>query len=357
MNERKVLFVDDEVKVLNSLRRGLIGEEYKCFFAKSSEEALKVMEEHRISVIVTDMKMPGMNGLQLLKIVEEKYPDTVKIVLTGYAQLPQILATINQVDVFKFITKPWKLEDEFTHIIRQAIDYYNLKEERKLLKERLEKRNALYQNILKSTEDKLENIRDDLKNVKIINGKTLNFITEKIEDLEWLDPSDKQIFKTIINELMDLFNNYINILPNSQESFKLGKLLDNLHNYLASQKIEEKVKITCKVDLSTRVTGSYKLIYFILIQLMKNVINRYEETSIEVYLDKKIIENFNRIIIKMNIAINGNKETSSSDNKIFRNINQILKQITERKNCNMEFMDEGKNIMIEILTDFNCDIR
>jgi DNA-binding NtrC family response regulator len=75
--EEAVLFVDDEVNILNSLRRGLIDVDYKCFFASSGKEALEIMKENLISVIVTDMRMPEMDGLTLLKEVKEKYPMTV----------------------------------------------------------------------------------------------------------------------------------------------------------------------------------------------------------------------------------------------------------------------------------------
>lgn len=71
MSKRTVLFVDDEVNVLNSLKRGLIGEEYDCEFVSSAKEALKILEKQDISVIVTDMRMPEMDGLTLLKIMND----------------------------------------------------------------------------------------------------------------------------------------------------------------------------------------------------------------------------------------------------------------------------------------------
>jgi len=144
----KVLFVDDEINVLNSLKRGLFEEEYECLFASSGKEALQILENEDVAVIVSDMRMPEMNGLQLLKTVKWLFPDIVCIVLSGYTQLQQILATINQVDIFKFITKPWKLEDEFKVIINQALDYYKIIEENKSFKESLENKNRAYQNIL-----------------------------------------------------------------------------------------------------------------------------------------------------------------------------------------------------------------
>ena len=127
MEQKTVLFVDDERNVLNSLKRGLIDEPYQCFFAMSGEEAFEILENENIHVIITDMRMPEMSGLQVLKIVKENYPDIVRMVLTGYTQVTTMLTAINQGEIYKYITKPWKLEEEFKPAIRQAIEYYDEK--------------------------------------------------------------------------------------------------------------------------------------------------------------------------------------------------------------------------------------
>jgi DNA-binding NtrC family response regulator len=130
MDHRTILFVDDEEKVLKALQRGLLDEPYSCLFANSGKEALDILEKNEVHVICTDMRMPEMNGLELLKIVKEKYPMIVRLVLSGYTQVGMLLTAINQGEIFKFITKPWKLEEEFKLIIAQAVDYYNLRAER-----------------------------------------------------------------------------------------------------------------------------------------------------------------------------------------------------------------------------------
>lgn len=123
-NKPTVLFVDDEKKVLKSLKRGFLDEPYEKLFAISGKEALEILEKNEIHVIVTDMRMPEMNGLELLKIVKEKYPDVVRMALSGYTQISTLLTAINQGEIFKFITKPWKLEEEFKPAIHEAIEHY-----------------------------------------------------------------------------------------------------------------------------------------------------------------------------------------------------------------------------------------
>jgi len=131
--KRTILFVDDEVRLLRSLERGLLDEPYNLLFAENGKDAMKLLEENEVHVIVTDMRMPEMSGLDLLRIVKEKYPHIVRLVLSGYAQVTTLLTAINQGEIFRFITKPWKMEEEFKSIIRQAVEHYNLHAERNKL--------------------------------------------------------------------------------------------------------------------------------------------------------------------------------------------------------------------------------
>lgn len=125
MEQRTVLFVDDEENVLSALRRGLLDEPYHTLFARSGREALEILARRPVHVIVTDMRMPEMGGLDLLRTVKKNYPHVVRMVLSGYTQVTTLLTAINQGEVFRFITKPWRLEDEFKPAVREAVRYYD----------------------------------------------------------------------------------------------------------------------------------------------------------------------------------------------------------------------------------------
>ncbi len=127
--KRTLLFVDDEIRILRSIERSLLDEPYTLLFAESGENALKLLETNEVHVIVTDMRMPGISGLDLLKIVKEKYPHIVRLVLSGYTQVTTLLTAINQGEIFRFITKPWKVEKEFKAALREAVEHYNLRAE------------------------------------------------------------------------------------------------------------------------------------------------------------------------------------------------------------------------------------
>jgi len=125
MDKKTVLFVDDNRSLLCTLELGLVGEPYDRLFAASGPEALEILETHPVQVIVSDLRMPEMSGLELLRIVWEKWPRTVRIVLSGYTHISTLLHAINQGHVYKFIMKPWKIEDEFKPAIREALAYYD----------------------------------------------------------------------------------------------------------------------------------------------------------------------------------------------------------------------------------------
>jgi len=75
------------------------------------------------------MRMPEMGGLYLLRIVKEEYPHIIRMVLSGYTQVTTLLTAINQGEIFRFITKPWKLEEEFKPAVREAVEYYDFRNE------------------------------------------------------------------------------------------------------------------------------------------------------------------------------------------------------------------------------------
>ncbi|MCK5172311.1 MAG: response regulator, partial [Planctomycetes bacterium] len=115
---RTVLFVDDEEKVLASLERTLRDEPYNILFACSGKETLEILRQQEVHVIVTDMRMPEMSGLELLRTVKTNYPHIIRMVLSGDANTDTLLGSINQGEIYRFIPKPWK-SNELKTIIRQ----------------------------------------------------------------------------------------------------------------------------------------------------------------------------------------------------------------------------------------------
>ena len=136
--KRTVLFVDDEEKILRSLKRALFDEPYETLFANSAKEAIEILKHNDVNVIVIDMRMPEMSGDKLLGIVKEQYPHVVRMVLSGYMQVSTLLRAINEEEVFKYITKSSELREELKPAVREALDYYELYSKRDRPVEQLE---------------------------------------------------------------------------------------------------------------------------------------------------------------------------------------------------------------------------
>ena len=124
--KRTVLFVDDDEVILHSLERGLQDEPYNKLFAKSCREALEILQREEAHVIVTDMRMPEMTGLELLRTVRKEYPHIIGMILSGYELDIEVRNAIEQGEIFWLIPKPWELcSNKFESIILKAVDHYN----------------------------------------------------------------------------------------------------------------------------------------------------------------------------------------------------------------------------------------
>jgi len=116
-HERTLLLVDDEENIVASLKRSLRRGGYRILTANSAAEGLQRLAESKVDVIVSDQRMPVMTGVEFLRRAKELYPETVRIVLSGYTELQSITDAINEGAIYKFLTKPW--EDD---LLRANID-------------------------------------------------------------------------------------------------------------------------------------------------------------------------------------------------------------------------------------------
>jgi DNA-binding NtrC family response regulator len=132
--ENTILVVDDEANVLSALQRALFEEPYEILVAESGEDGLKQLHVHRVKVIISDERMPGMDGSTFLSAVKEKYPETVRIMLTGHASLESAMKAVNCGEIYRFFTKPWQ-DLELKLAISSAIEKFDLEaENRRLLR-------------------------------------------------------------------------------------------------------------------------------------------------------------------------------------------------------------------------------
>ncbi|WP_305042926.1 ATPase, T2SS/T4P/T4SS family [Geoalkalibacter sp.] len=127
-----LLLVDDEPGVLRALQRIFIDENYRILTAGDAQRALDLLASQPVHLIISDHRMPGMTGAELLRQVKERWPQVIRIMLTGYADVQSIMGAVNEGAVFKFITKPWNDEDLRLTVSLGLQQYMLIRENRRL---------------------------------------------------------------------------------------------------------------------------------------------------------------------------------------------------------------------------------
>ena len=162
MSRKRILLVDDEPNVLKALKRLFIDTEYKIHTAASADEGLKVCAEHDIALVISDYRMPGKTGVQFLADVKEQYPQTIRIILSGFADVASIVEAINDGQVYKFLAKPWN-DQELLTTVQRAVEHYELEKEHESLLNELKSANAELTHMTDNLEKQVEQRTRDLE--------------------------------------------------------------------------------------------------------------------------------------------------------------------------------------------------
>jgi signal transduction histidine kinase len=151
-SDQTILFVDDEKEILKALKRSLKSEPYKQYFVQSAKEALELMAHHTIHVLVSDMRMSPISGTELLEKVAPRYPETIRMVISGWVDADSILDAVNTGHIYRYIVKPWDAR-ELKITLRQALEMYRLQAERKEMIQQLKAHNLqLEKKVIQRTE-------------------------------------------------------------------------------------------------------------------------------------------------------------------------------------------------------------
>lgn len=184
-----VLYVDDEESNLQGFK-SIYFREHNVFVAISAKVALDILSKHEIHIIITDQKMPEMSGVELLNQVVTKYPDPIRIILTGYSDLEVIINAINSVGIFRYMTKPWQVGD-MTKIIDQGLETYKLRRQNeKLLNDLKEANEQLEEKVKERTQEVLaqksdliaeqKKVHEQADRLKSLN-ESLTLLNESLE--------------------------------------------------------------------------------------------------------------------------------------------------------------------------------
>jgi len=158
----RVLCVDDEPNILSSLRRLLRAEGYQVLLAEGGAAGLAQLESEHVDIVISDMRMPEMDGAQFLERVRDKWPDTIRLLLTGYADIQSILDAINRGEIYRYITKPWN-DNDLLLIVRHALERKELEREKQRLETLTREQNEQLKELNAGLESKVQERTVELK--------------------------------------------------------------------------------------------------------------------------------------------------------------------------------------------------
>jgi len=180
----KILCVDDEPNILASLRRLFRGKGFHVLTAPGGHEGLELMEKEDVDLVISDMRMPIMDGACFLEHVRARWPDTVRLLLTGYSDVQSIIDAINRGEIYRYITKPWD-DNDIVLVVRQALERKALEQEKQRLEALTHKQNEELKNLNASLEAKVEQrtvalrqANDKLKNNFLTSIKVFSNVIE-----------------------------------------------------------------------------------------------------------------------------------------------------------------------------------
>jgi len=206
MKNRTVLFVDDDQITLRALEQTMQDEAYRLLFALSGSQALDIMAQEPVDVVVTDLTMPEMDGMTLLDWAQAEYPDTIRMVLSSQSDTDSILEAINNGSVYRYVVKPWNRE-ELKIAVRQALELFEIQQEKKRLVDKLSSNTLLLEQRLARRSKQLLEI-DGLAEI----GKHVS-----------------QVVHNLNNPLQTIFGNLdLVLLKLSQEDPDLDKIIHSL---------------------------------------------------------------------------------------------------------------------------------
>ena len=149
-----LLLVDDEPNILNALKRMFRRQHYTIHTATSGQEGLQILDRHPVDLILSDMRMPEMNGAEFLQQAAEKHPNAMRLLLTGYSDINATIDAINKGRIHGYISKPWN-DADLSLTVKQALEQKALRDERDRLQALTERQNAELKELNATLEDKV----------------------------------------------------------------------------------------------------------------------------------------------------------------------------------------------------------
>jgi len=230
--DHNLLIIDDEVEITKALTRQF-RKKYNVFSTTNAEDGFAIMEKEKIQVVLSDQRMPGMTGVDFFSRIKDKYPDALKLILTGYTDIEAVIGAINDGQVFRYVTKPWHPE-ELDTIIREAFEKYELITKNRKLMHSLQEANTTLEAKVKARTLELEKLNGRLSELNIEKNKYIGMVAHDLRNPIGVAAS----FSDILIENYDDLDKRIQLEYLEQINKSCNFSLNLIHDFLDISKIE-----------------------------------------------------------------------------------------------------------------------
>lgn len=331
-----ILYIDDEENNIIVFRNAFF-RYYNIFTAVSGEQGLEILRQQEIHLVVTDQKMPGMTGVEVLEQVVKEFPSTMRMILTAYSDIEVIMKAINECGIYQYLLKPWDAR-EVKIVIDNALENHRLTEHNKTLVQNLKEANE-------SLEQKVKERTEELTRINAIKDKLFSIISHDLR-------TPMASFKVFLDVLMSFRQGEIDqdkldayYLKMHGYIHNVMNLLDNLLNWSLSQ-LGEKQPVLAEVDVLQMIRETVQLSGPAASKKGIAIVERIEEEHCLVTGDQNMISLILRNLI-------GNAIKFSHENA---QIEVVLSH--ENGHAKIAVCDEGVGMNEEILEDlFNPAIH
>jgi signal transduction histidine kinase len=282
--KHSILCVDDEVDNVDALER-LFRRKYDVLKATSGAEALEMLGRKRVSLIVTDQRMPNMTGVEFLSESMKTQPEAVRILLTGYTDIESVISAINSGQVYRYVTKPWDPVD-LANTVDKAIERYELSAELKEKNMALELALKELRTLDEAKSNFMILINHELKTpltvmlsfLELLKETSLNGEQNKYVERVW-GSADR--LQTLINDSLELVSAETGTLPIKPTGINLKKLVAELKKDYQKQLDEKDMTFEAAIGAED-VRADAKALRSVLARLLDNAIKfGHEKTTIE----------------------------------------------------------------------------
>lgn len=244
--EFKILFVDDDSSILSALRRLMRKSPYLCFFAEGAQQGLSLLKEHPIDLIISDMRMPEMDGAAFLAEVKKRWPFSVRFLMTGYADMNAAITALNQGGINRYIAKPWD-ESLLLDAIEEGLRLRRLEREKKRLIDKSRRQNDELKKLNEELESRVNERTQEIQEKSALLKKAIRQIESSYDAFV-------RVFATVISSRPQLKRGQPHQVAELAKSIARGLSLDRVqvaYIYYAAL-LHEIGKLNLSDDILTR---------------------------------------------------------------------------------------------------------